>query len=231
MTSQSRVFTVKQDDVFNYQCSVLDLGLIVFNFFNAVSAGDGERVIRCWKFMLPYLKQDGARSRKYALEAFYLLCQVHVLLSPCDSHRLIWNRFHKSKFGIGGNIPLDLALEHYNNTLKNITKHLGPNSTNKRVIGRFCKALTVSKKLMQNFDKGCAIFQRSGKHVAASSLKDLKKVVSNLIQQRAMTELPGRKYSCYSEMQPSLIEGFDVHSTYKWIGEHKKLVYLNKAGR
>ena len=42
---------------------------------------------------------------------------------------------------------------------------------------------------MQNFDKGCAIFQRSGKHVASSALKDLKKVVSNLIQQRAMTEL------------------------------------------
>ena len=45
--------------------------------------------------MLAYLIKDGASSRKYALEAFYLLCQTNSLLSPQASHRLIWNRFYQ----------------------------------------------------------------------------------------------------------------------------------------
>ena len=108
----------KSDDMFNYQTSLLDIGLILLNFFDAVSEGDGKRVFRCWKFMLLYLKNDGSRSRKYALEGLYLICQFHAILSPRDANRLIWNRFHKGKYGMGGNIPLDLALEHYNNTIK-----------------------------------------------------------------------------------------------------------------
>ena len=51
-----------QDDMFNYQCSLLDIGMIILNFYDAVSEGDGMRVVRCWKFMLPYLTNDGAHS-------------------------------------------------------------------------------------------------------------------------------------------------------------------------
>ena len=69
-------------------------------------------VVRCWKFTLPYLKTDGAHSRKYALEALYLLCQLYGILSQRDSCHLIWNRFNKSKLGHGGNILQYLALEH-----------------------------------------------------------------------------------------------------------------------
>ena len=70
--------------------------------------------------MLLYLKADGQRSKKYALEAFYLICQCHALLSKQGAFHCIWNRFAKSQHGIRGNIPLDLALEHYNRMLKNV---------------------------------------------------------------------------------------------------------------
>ncbi len=123
-----------KDDVFNYQSSFMGFGLLLRNFYDAVSEGDGLRVIRCWKFMLPYLKEDGAGSRKYALEAFYLLAQVNSLLTPQAAHRLIWNRFYKSKHGPGGNIPLDLALEHYNRLIKVLIRNLGPNGLNKSAI-------------------------------------------------------------------------------------------------
>ena len=107
-------------DMFTYQTSLLELGMMTKNFFNAVSEGDGERVFRCWKFMLLYLKADGARSRKYALEAFYLICQFYSLLSERGAFRIIWNRFLKSSDGLGGNIPLDLALEHCNRMMKQV---------------------------------------------------------------------------------------------------------------
>ena len=103
-----------QDDMFSYQCSLLNIGMVIKNFFDAVSKCDCLRVVRSWKYMLQYLRHDGASSRKYTLEALYLLFQIYAILPERAAHDLIWNRFNKSKLGQGGNIPLDLALEHYN---------------------------------------------------------------------------------------------------------------------
>ena len=86
----------KEDDMHNYQVSLMEYGMIIKNFYDAVSEGDGGRVFLNWKFMLLYLKNDGTRSKKYALEAFYMMCQFFCLLSERGAHRLIWNRFIKN---------------------------------------------------------------------------------------------------------------------------------------
>ncbi|XP_066924617.1 uncharacterized protein [Clytia hemisphaerica] len=77
------------DDMFNYQCNVMEFMMLIRNFKDAISEGDGDRTIRTWKFMLPYLKDDEAGSRKYAVEGFHLLCLVTCLLSEQDAYRLI----------------------------------------------------------------------------------------------------------------------------------------------
>ena len=64
------------------------------NFHDAISEGDGARVLRCWKFVLPYLRKDGAGSRKYDLEGLYIMFQSNALLSSKDAYSLAWNRFH-----------------------------------------------------------------------------------------------------------------------------------------
>ena len=110
--------------------------------------------------MLPYLRQNGAANRKYALEALYLLFQAYALSSPRDAHRLIWNRFYKLKQGSGGNIPLDLALEHYSTVIKTLMHKMGPNATNRRALSRLIKALTTNKKVLDNFDVMCSVIQR-----------------------------------------------------------------------
>ena len=89
----------ERDDMFAYQRALLDYGMLLLNFWDAISEGDGEHVIRCWKFFLMYLKHQGTSANKYSLEALYLMFQVHALLSPKESHRLIWNRFVKNKHG------------------------------------------------------------------------------------------------------------------------------------
>lgn len=53
----------EKDDMFNYQCSFLEYGMIILNFFDAVRCGDGKRIVRSWKFQLPYLGKDpGAQN-------------------------------------------------------------------------------------------------------------------------------------------------------------------------
>ena len=220
----------KRDDMFNYQSSFLEIGLLVKNFYDAISEGDGSRVVRCWKFMLQYLKEDGASSRKYALEALYLQCQVNALLSPRAAHRLVWNRFFKSKCGTA-NIPLDLALEHYNKLIKILMRNLGANGLNKNAIDRHCKALATNKQLLDNFDEMCNVVRRSGRHVQRSPRNDLIKIVKGLTDNEAFVFTNGRTYKHFSGIPSSLLEGFSVSSMFKWINEHKKNVLLSKCPR
>ena len=222
---------VVDDEMLSYQLSLLELGMIVVNFFDAISEGDGARLIRQWKFMLPHLRNDGAASRKYALEGMYMLSQIEALLSPYEAHSLIWNRFNKAKESYGGNIPLDLAVEHYNNMMKNVVRLLGPNNTNRRAIDRYAKAVTTNKAVLSNFDKACRVLKRSGRHTQASIQNDLKKIVKELKNQEALTFKKNRHYKAHTKVQPSLLDNFDVHDFYAWIETHKKKLQLNRGQR
>ena len=156
------------DDMLSYQKALLDYGMIVINFWDAISEGDGQRVIRCWKFFLMYLKHQGGSATRYALEALYLMFQVHALLSPPAAHRLIWNQFAKNKAGAGGNIPLDLDLEFKNKMVKESIKKLGPIATRKS-LDRICHSLGMTANLMSRFDSTMSVFKRSGRHVKQST--------------------------------------------------------------
>ncbi|XP_028518482.1 uncharacterized protein LOC114576306 [Exaiptasia diaphana] len=218
------------DDMFNYQCSFLEYAMIIFNFFDAIKEGDGKRVVRCWKFQLPYLRNDSA-STKYALEALTLVFQVNALLSPRDVHRFVWNRFACNNAGYGHNIPLDLNMEFLNRILKEVVRKLGPNAKNPKTIDRYCRAVNVTKVVLDNFDREISLKKMSGKHVRASAIPDLHKVIAELVSQKAFTWTPNREYIHYKNVQPSLLEGMDMHDMFKWINTHKKNIILAKKAR
>ena len=89
---------------------LLEYLMLLKDFQDAVSEGDGARILRCWKFLLLYLKADGPSSRKYCLEGLYLLFQVHCLLLPrvlpryleqkCEKEIRIWRK-HSDRFSYG----------------------------------------------------------------------------------------------------------------------------------
>jgi hypothetical protein len=37
-----------------YQKALLDYGMLIMNFWDAIAEGDGDCVLRCWKFFLMY---------------------------------------------------------------------------------------------------------------------------------------------------------------------------------
>ena len=169
-------------------------------------------------------------AAKYSLEALYLLCQVNAILSPQAAHRLIWNRTVKNKAGLGGNIPLDLQLEFYNKVLKGAVRNLGPN-TSKKSLDRICHAMGVTNKQLHNFDKEIKMYKRSGRHIKPSLAGDMRKLVNELVVQKALTLTPGRQYNWYKNMKPSLLHGFNSHKLYQWINEHKKNIIFNRCAR
>ncbi|CAB3986254.1 Hypothetical predicted protein [Paramuricea clavata] len=190
---------VVQDDMYNYQKALLNYGMVILNFFDAISEGDGTRIIRNWKFLLLYLHHDKG-SYKYALEGLYLLFQINALLSPKAAHQLTWNRFSKRKNTMGGNIPLDLALEFINRVFKDVVKKLGPNAS-KKSIARISHALGITKQLTDNFDESMLLYKRSGKHVRKLEKADMEKKISELLSQNALTITPGRSYGCFSKIK------------------------------
>lgn len=229
--SQVLKYTSKKetDDMYNYQKALLDYGMLILNFWDAISEGDGDRVFRCWKFFLMYLKHQGS-STKYSLEALYLMFQVYALLSPLSAHELIWNRFIKNKAGPGGNIPMDLQLEFYNKSVKQALKNLGPNAS-KKSMDRICHSIGFTNSLMRNFDDNLNVFKRSGKHVKKSIKGDLGKIVKELVDNDALEYTPGRRYRYYSGIQTSILSGFSMPSLYSWINSHKKYMIFNRRAR
>ena len=228
-TTKAKEPNKSSDDMFNYQCSLLDHGLLYLNFRDAVAEGDGARIIRCWKFLLIQFWQESRKS-KYALEALYLLFQIHALLTPCEAHQLVWNRSVNNHGVAGCNVSLDLDLEHDNNYIKEGNKKMGRNLTTTAVT-RNCHCCKVAREIIEQYDLECKIRKRSGKHVQKSDGEDLRILVNLLLSEGALIETPGREYNNYAAFQRSQTSEIDMSSLFKWIDNHKKYILFNRRAR
>ena len=128
-----------EDDLYNYNTALLADGFLFLNFLDAICEGDGERIMRQYKYIMLYCRQDGCHSSKYALECLYQFFLTHALLSKRDSEQFKWNRTVNNSCKSGKNIPLDLDVQHSNNFLKQAIRNLGPNVSEKAVT-RICNA-------------------------------------------------------------------------------------------
>ena len=97
------------DKVMKYGKELLRLGCFYLEYGDAIKEGDGNRVIRCWRYLLL------ASSRtNYSTEAVTLLFQIEHLLSPRLKRQLIWSRFINVHGRPRKNIPMNLHMEHLN---------------------------------------------------------------------------------------------------------------------
>lgn len=92
----------KEDKVFIYGCVHISLGLLLRNADDAVKQGDGERLVRLWRFLTLLFRQHG--NNKYALAGLRLTASIKGLLTPKQAHHLTWNRFAATKAGPGNRI-------------------------------------------------------------------------------------------------------------------------------
>lgn len=79
------------DGVFNYSSAVLNDGLLLLELRDGIHEGDGQRVVRCWKFMLLHWRY--AKHTKYSLEALHLLAAVNATATERIAHEIVWGRF------------------------------------------------------------------------------------------------------------------------------------------
>ena len=120
------------DNVYNYACEVLSLGLLYLEYKDAIREGDGERVMKIWKYLLLLFKASGRTN--YSIEALTLLSQYYLILPSRLAEQLKWSRFVNTTGLPGHNISCDLHMEHLNREAKTAIKGLGANKSQKAIL-------------------------------------------------------------------------------------------------
>lgn len=209
-----------KDDVYNYNCALLADGLFL-NFLDAVSEGDGFRLMTQYKYMMLYCRADGHHSNKYALQCLYQAFCVNALLSPRDCERFVWNRRVNSKGGRGKNIPLDLEVEHSNLFNKAAIRNLGANVTEKAVQRISCSE-DGTANMTASVDESLNRLIGSGRHTSSSTDRDLGELIKRAVLTKVFTEVSNRQYQHFKGFERDPFKNLDMSALYNWINQHKK---------
>ena len=220
----------KDDDVYSYNCALLTDGLFFLNFLDAISEGDGQRLMRQYKYMLLYCRSDGQHSTKYALECLYQSFCVTSLLSPRDCERFVWNRTENNRGGRGNNIPHDLEVEHSNRFSKEGIKNVGPNISEKAV-QRISNSESGTRSMLDGVDGSISRSHGSGQHTRSSTEKDLDELIKHAVQTEVFARKPFRQYDHFKNFERDPFKNIDLSALYSWINQHKRNICRGNKAR
>lgn len=206
------------DKIQEYSMNLLSIGSFYLEFEDAIREGDGKRVLRCWKYLLPIFRYSGRRN--YCVEAFKLLFQYYYALPPRQAEQLIWSRFVNTHGTPGRNIPLDLHLEHLNRLCKNSIQSLGPNRKNEAIV-RCGRVLGTLHNVLNSFDEDNSIVLASGAHSCPSYEKEMKTIVDELLKSKVLAANPGRTHKTFPK-PTNVLHAQPLRSIVTWLVEHLK---------
>ena len=204
------------DGVFNYARHVLSMGLLARDFMDAWKEGDGDRIMRIWKFFLLHFKQTG--HTKYSIEAFRLLARINVTATPKQSYEMKWNRCCSLKNGHGHNRPLDLQMEFFNRVFKDDIKsfhaHLSPAS-----VTRTANAASPVDAIMSKCDEALGVRYDGGGHPADKCVKDVSIVAKTLLDAHVLDTVASRHHHQFRTISQEMFSGAinNLPALQKWL--------------
>jgi L1 cell adhesion molecule like protein len=209
----------EHDKVQCYASELLSSGLFYLEFADSIKEGDGNRILRCWRFLLLIFK--ATQRKNYSIEALNLLCQNHFFLSERQSMQLLWSRSINTHGIAGHNIPSDLFMEHLNRICKSAIGNLGPNKT---PIGlkRAGMCVGVLAEVLASLDTELGVAEHSGHHSSPSARKDMNIILQQLLEARVFSYVENRKYHCsdlYGKIHKNCISRLNYNSLIKWMRE------------
>ncbi len=187
------------DEVFAYAKGILSLGCFYLEYSDSIREGDGERVLRCWRYLLPMF--HSSRRNNYALESLHVLFQHDFSLPPRLAMELMWGRFVNVHGLRGKNIPNDLHMEHLNRLLKTALQGLGANKTGATIM-KSAKVLGVIDPVLANFDSENQVTDISGGHRATKTTRDMELILKHL--ENVFEETPGRMHRSFKNPRDPL---------------------------
>ena len=211
------------DHKFEYTREVITLGLLYFEFSNSIREGDGNRILRCWRYFLLLFK--AARREKYSVEAFNLLVQYHFIFTERMKMQLLWSRTINVHGKRGRNIPMDLQMEHFNRECKGAIGHLRASITEKSV-QRVGKCLKQFTDITHNFDQCTGVIVHSGYHSKKTKVTDLNKVIGQLQESAVFNQTPHCSHRQFPKFRAHGIKPMNQEDIEIWMKQKiKSMMY------
>lgn len=204
----------EDDKVLEYSCLVLSWGLLYLEFCDGIKEGDGNRVLRCWRYLFLLFKSTNRVN--YCIEAFTLLAQYHFIFSQRQAHQLLWSRFVNIHGLPARNIPCDLYMEHLNRVCKDVVSHLKANKS-KTALLRVGKVVGILDQIISNFNDENLITTTSGKHSVPDASRDVRKVVAVLCEENALKYKPNRCHPSFTTIIRNPLSKIDHENLISWM--------------
>ena len=204
----------KPDLIGAYSCNLLSLGLLFMEFNDGIREGDGERIIRCWRYFLPLFKLD--KRTNYSVEAFILLAQYEFLFTERQKAQLKWSRTINTHGRTGKNISCDLHMEHLNRELKSSIAAMGSNVTDTAIV-RAGKSLQKHLAIQNQFDRENGVPTPSGKHSRKSSDKDRATIIEQLVSAKVFRVVPGRFHKSFEKFNEHMYDSLEAKEFRSWM--------------
>ena len=177
------------DMMYNYSTDLLTFCLLWHGFHDATREGDGDRLLRYWKFLTVIFQQEGHYN--YAKEGLTLAIQSRVL-SDRKVAELKWSRTVNVSGRRGHNIACDLHMEHLNARLKKAMANVGSNKLLKP-FERVAKSLGVVTEVCQKFACESDVSVNKPYHSYPSFSKDFNSIMRDLRAADIFSVIPQRK--------------------------------------
>ena len=183
------------DNVRKYAIQLTSLGLFYMEYSDAIKEGDGDRILRCWRYLVVIFWNSGRTN--YSTEALNMLYQHDYQFSPRHAAQLLWRRCVNVHGRRGKNVPADLHLEHLNRMVKDAIRGLGSNQT-EHAITRVGKALGTIFPVLNQFDQDNKVPDISGAHKQPNAGRDIGLVVDQLTKAKVFKNISKRKHIKFS---------------------------------
>lgn len=211
----------EDDDVHCYVTELLTLSLLWHGFHDAIKEGDGERILRYWKFLLVIFKSSNKYN--YAKESVNLLLQYYYILSERQREQLIWSRCVNTKGYKGANIPCDLYMEHLNRRLKTVLRYLGAN-INPSSVQKAGKSIGAVHHVCQIFEKQTSSCQSSDHHSFPAFGKDYYTILKELEEGNVFVPLCKRQHDSF-KIKQGLMNKFSMEELAKKVKTNIDQIY------
>jgi L1 cell adhesion molecule like protein len=208
-----------EDHVYNYGCVTISLGLLLRNFHDAVHEGDGNRIVRVWKFLLLLFR--GYNKTKYAYAALHLQAEIKALLSESKAHELIWNRTVNDRYGSGNRKSNDLKMENLNLIAKESYRHAGMQNITPEYAVKVGKSMQSVHNLVESMTKEGAT-KATSYHTDKTLSGTFRKLVQIVQEANIFTVHPGREYSAFPKFNKNVLHHIDYKSLNDWMKKHKR---------
>ncbi|XP_028403253.1 uncharacterized protein LOC114525978 [Dendronephthya gigantea] len=213
------------DGVWCYGVNILKSFMLLADFKNAVSSGNGEYISILRKQLLTHFFATPGFN-EFAIEMLINIFQGEVLLSEAEAHRCKWAATVNWRGGIGRNIEIDLFQENRNCEMKKLIRSMGANKT-ERAIERASKASGGVAKIVEAFEEQVNISKKSGSHTHKSSTEDEKVISRDLRGLRPFKEEDGRSFESFDGISHDPTHSLDEIKFKEWIDRHKKNIAMH----